>query len=267
MSSDDNSPVIYPQPDATWMADHRRKIIAAIPETVDDTMAEISRIAERMIARFASLPCVGEVAKIPACSSGFAATCPERDTPACPRRIAAFELERQVDNRRERLRAAGVPERAATLVTSPKLDDSIVAFKLVRAWLTSGQQHLVLCGPVGVGKSVAAAHALLVSGGAWISASEAGSVAIEDRDRMKRLERANLLVIDDVGTEIDKGWSIATIRKLVEGRADRMLRTLITSNLVRSSFELILEARAVDRILGDGEIVEFGGKSLRGVRP
>lgn len=265
MSDTDEKQAIYPLPDAQWLAERKRAIAEREARADDDVFATIRGVAERMIARFAPLPCQGEVAKIPACSDLFASSCAERPAPGCPRNIAAFEEERRIDARLERLRAAGVPEKAAVLVTSAALREEI-PLRLVREWLASGTQHLALCGSKGVGKSVAAAHAVFVTGGAWISASESGAIAIEERERMKRAESANLLVIDDVGTEIDKGWSVATITKLVCNRADRSLRTLLTTNLSRTDFEQLMGPRAVDRILGDGRIHEYGGPSLRGAK-
>jgi hypothetical protein len=71
-------------------------------------------------------------------------------------RQAAREHERQLRERVELLRVAGHSERALRTIMRPDLDMTLPAIARMRAWDPSERNILVLSGPVGTGKSIAA---------------------------------------------------------------------------------------------------------------
>lgn len=103
---------------------------------------------------------------------------------------------------------------------------------------------LVLSGPVGTGKSTIACQLLiraLLSSHArcyYVEATEIPSIAIErpdtdDGESVWGLLRgqAQLLVIDDLGTDRSTNWTDVSFRRVLNGRYGRQVVTIITTNL------------------------------------
>lgn len=226
------------------------------------------------------------------------------DSMAAVDAIAAFRRERaqrQEERRRGfrvRLTKAGVPERHLLSVFDREPERS-EAVDIIDAWLDSGETFCVLLGGVGVGKSAAAAWAVIEEAkqpegyaecrdltdeytsqgpraeprrarggepGKFIAAADLTRVTgFDSTKEWGALASAHLLVLDDVGAEyVDgKGWSTSALHKLVCERYDACLRTVITSNLTADAFKKQYGERVADRIRESGRVVSLGGKSRR----
>jgi len=143
------------------------------------------------------------------------------------------------------------------------------ALRGVRGWLQGSERWCLVLGPVGTGKSVAARWAVsqVLDTGRWAFMTSAVRIAQlstwDDAGELDRLERADLLVIDDVGAEAENDHARVTLRSLLDTRHDRGRRTLLTSNLLGGNLSRWLGARITDRILSSYVRVETSGASMR----
>lgn len=142
---------------------------------------------------------------------------------------------------------------------------------LVRRWLTRASapvggpvpQFLALCGPTGIGKTVAAAWAIAEVGqGIAISSTELMQAR---KERAAALWGARILVLDDLGTEQDEPGKFASaLYDLINKRQrERWMLTLITSNLSRTALVARYDARTVQRIRHRGYIADVLGRDMR----
>jgi DNA replication protein DnaC len=226
-------------------------------------MADIQARAQAQIAAFRELPCRGETARVSACSEEFASKCERRTTPSCPRSILAFDAEMAEMAERERLRMAGIPR--GVLGTLMNGFQATEATQAVDAWLGTSERLLLLSGDLGTGKSVAAGYAIKRSSGRWMHASEIAKAArFEHEDRMRELQRARLLVIDDVGAEFNdaSGWGKAQLTTLLLTRYEDALRTILTTNLNPAAWKQYADPRIIDR-LAEGTAFKVPGTSRR----
>jgi hypothetical protein len=186
----------------------------------------------------------------------------------------------------EYLRSAGVPRLFAERVLASvpgsgrreALED-VETLRVVRAFLVAGQataqMHdgarelftggewgVVLAGPPGNGKSLAAAYAIARAGGVWIDARRLANPKME----IDAAERAPLLVVDDLGTEYSGTNAYATERAaaLLELRYQDRRRTLVTTNLRRDDFAARYGPRLFDRLRDRAKFLELLSPSLRG---
>jgi hypothetical protein len=200
---------------------------------------------------------------------------PGRPSPATTAVTAAVE-------RATRWRSWGVPEKTVRLVAAQELldtDATKAARELVVEVGNGGGGHggrvwCALLGPVGCGKTVAAALWLtevpsLVHGARMFVSSESvaalppGTVWAEER--IEALSKAPVIVLDDVGLNdgVD-GRLHPACQRVLRARYDRRLPTMLTSNsLPRALRQYLGDARMADRW---DEVSVFRGVDQR-VRP
>lgn len=150
------------------------------------------------------------------------------------------------------------------------------ALGLVREWMGLGKVFLLMTGSPSGGKSVAATWAMrcAVEGGrsAWmvraVEESRQSLYSQEANDRVKRMRRVGMLVIDDMGTEMHGEVWKQTLDDVIDARYQSRLSTVMTSNLEAEVFAKRYGERIAERIRHDGMVVNAGNVSLRksGVR-
>lgn len=158
------------------------------------------------------------------------------------------------------------------------------AVEAVEKWMESGASLLLLHGPTGSGKSLAAATCFLAAretlrwtgggetrwdsyGCGFAAACDVARQSYFDaagRDLVDHLKRVTLLVLDDVGAEqVSAPW-LATLDEVINARfGDRRKRTVLTTNLSAkrpgvgqvSPFEERYGARVARRIRESGAVV------------
>lgn len=262
-----------PAPSVTWLAERQRTLIADAERARADRDAQdtaellesLRRLAGKRLALLASTVCGGERARVGSCTTLVAANCPAREEPCCPRAILAFEEQEAQRALVERLEdQAGVPSAHVKVLTrSLRATEATLA---IDPWLKSGKRLLVLAGGVGVGKSVAAAQALVRSPGRWLAAQDLPTLArFENAEKLERYRRARLLVLDDVGAEYadGSGWARTELHRLVHHRFEHDQPTILTTNLSPKAWHAYADERLRDRIAGDGLVVIVGGSSMR----
>lgn len=188
------------------------------------------------------------------------------------------EVERDKHRRRSRLVDLGLPPKDLELVLGGTAYMSETqAMGEAQALLESGKVILVLSGERGCGKTTAAswwvaqAHKggsqYLVSTRAMFrDASKLARQSRYDDKGMQDLERAEALVIDDLGIEYDdkSGATRSFFDALINSRYANMLPTVITTNLNGQQFKARYGERVADRIREAGKFVELSDKSMRG---
>lgn len=127
---------------------------------------------------------------------------------------------------------------------------------------------LLLLGPAGVGKSVAAAAAMMAHGRAiggrapgspkpylWIQASRfIGISHFEDTDRqfLAEVEKVGFLVVDEIGSDQASKTGHVRVTELLLARFAQRRATVLTGNLKHSEFEEAYGKALVDRIRSGG---------------
>lgn len=177
---------------------------------------------------------------------------------------------------------SGVPKRHIE-----KFDDMHESDALREALMYDYRDFLVLCGPVGTGKSFIAAYlcyrwALDSYGGYFKNEAEWGEVAARLReqvgwytayevaaatcqDQWDIASKYRVLVIDDLGIEDNTPRSIAAINFMVSKRYDHGedMATIITGNMTTDDITGRYGKRLTDRLIENGRIIVCDGPAVR----
>lgn len=140
-------------------------------------------------------------------------------------------------------------------------------------------RNFLLYGPVGTGKSFlchALARALLDSGVPVVYQTAYGmqelfqsvrfapaSLRAEREGALERLREADVLVIDDLGTETVHAVSVGHLFELLNDRLLEKKSTIISTNLELREIERIYSPRVFSRIFGEYELYNIFGDDLR----
>ena len=170
----------------------------------------------------------------------------------------------------------------SSLDAVPRIRDTVTkglkdtpAHDAVREWAKSPSWCLLLLGGVGCGKSTACgAHVFEVAkteheAPIWARAVEASRMSAfgEDAERRFRLWReAELLVLDDLGTELMTATWQQALDDILDFRYQHSLRTMMPTNLSAEEFKKRYGERIADRIRHEGTIRELAGPSMRSRR-
>lgn len=136
---------------------------------------------------------------------------------------------------------------------------------------------LVICGPVGTGKShMAAAVSIeayksrLVWRVIWRDAGRFIRSLAPDADNrhgnLRDYITENLLVIDDLGGEYRTDWSTGLLEDVISRRYDRQRPTILTTNLAPDDIQRDYGDRLWDRLRDVNSVVVLAGESYRGAR-
>lgn len=144
-----------------------------------------------------------------------------------------------------------------------------ISLSAVKHWLPRESPiTLILVGQNGCGKSCAAAYACANFPGTthWITAADLirvyGDYGPDAERARRRLRRCELLVIDDVATEMDPSKMCAALIEALDHRKQR--RTLITTNLGPEAWAQRFQDPRLHSRLKTAEFVPDHGPDLRG---
>ncbi len=173
----------------------------------------------------------------------------------------------QLGRRREYF-LAKFPRRAARAALDAAAADPTILQVAQHRGLGGG--IVVLSGPVGVGKTVAACWLALQREGlaAFVPVAELASTSRYDEEACARWRTGHALIIDDLGAEyLDaKGSLVADIDAIVDRFYSSCGWLCITTNLTPADFHLRYGARLVDRIREAGHWISIAGPSRRAPR-
>ena len=135
---------------------------------------------------------------------------------------------------------------------------------------------LILMGPVGTGKTSAAAAVLQFGlkndyGGMFIGMSSLLDTIFTTKEKNRdewveferRLRETTLLVIDDLGTEKPDGWVQVKLDSIVSERYNRLKPIIVTTNLDANGLKNTYTERIIDRLRQTSKLLTFPGPSLR----
>lgn len=184
-----------------------------------------------------------------------------------------------------RLTGWGVPPQETVLLLN-RLKET-VALGFVKQWVIDahkpeGPTMLVMAGPKGVGKTIAAAYAMFYSepplpyGGKWKTeqaprfrhVADIAEMGLYGSDEVKKqrgeLKHTRALVVDDLGAEVASEHFLALFDSIVDARYGSMGHTIFTTNLTVEQFSRRYGDRVYDRIRGRGDWFDVDHESLRG---
>jgi DNA replication protein DnaC len=189
---------------------------------------------------------------------------------------AAFKREQAVFARKSAIDGLNLPITAADhdLLMRDGLDMSLRTISAISAWLTSDVPWALLVGSTGRGKTLAAAWALVQSGGRYVGARELERLASarfgEEAETFSAMLATRLLVVDDIGRERDAGNMSAALLDLVDERRKRGQKTIAIANIAKAAFlKTYADARLQSR-LGEPGIavwISDSGPDLRSRKP
>lgn len=91
-----------------------------------------------------------------------------------------------------------------------------------------------------------------------------GSGRITEKQVVQRFNRANLLVIDEIGLRsVMSDWERATLDDIIDHRSEMKKRLILTSNLSSKEFFGLLGERVESRFAELGEVVPLIGDDYR----
>ena len=148
---------------------------------------------------------------------------------------------------------------------------------------TSKVSNLLFRGGTGLGKTfLAASIAKVVSEKGFsvvydtaISVMEAfelqkfdraGEGAEENASRVKRYSDCELLILDDLGTEMTTAFTQSALYSLVNGRLLRGGKTIITTNLSEDELHRRYSPQIVSRLEGEYLVLNFAGRDIRAIK-
>lgn len=140
----------------------------------------------------------------------------------------------------------------------------------------TGAESLLLMGGTGLGKthlSTAIARRVIERGFDVVYESAPNILADFDYDRFRlrgdeepRAEKyltADLLIIDDLGTEVSTRFTVSHLYNLINTRINRALPTVISTNLSQRELSEQYDDRIVSRLFGEFTPVLFRGEDVR----
>ena len=85
-------------------------------------------------------------------------------------------------------------------------------------------------------------------------------------DTLGQLISADLLILDDLGSEYDKPFYISTIYNIINTRLNKRLPTIVNTNLSHEEMLKKYEERIISRLFAIYKSLGFVGKDIRLIR-
>ncbi len=90
-----------------------------------------------------------------------------------------------------------------------------------------------------------------------------GNKDASEMEIIDNLNQADLLIIDDLGTDKVSDWSRQIIYTIIDRRYRDVKQMIITSNLNLSEFANLYDDRIASRLLEMGKVISLTGKDMR----
>jgi len=167
----------------------------------------------------------------------------------------------------ENMIRAGVPGRRLEEALAADVDLEAPAIKALDSW-SEDRNILVIAGPIGVGKTIAAVLWLQANGGRrplFMRASAFEARGRYDHDTRQAWERSTGFVLDDLGVEYTdaRGNFAALLDELVDLYTGGHAGLVITTNLDASKFRERYGERVASRIVKFGNWRNIRGEDRR----
>ncbi len=137
-----------------------------------------------------------------------------------------------------------------------------------------GAKSLLFSGATGLGKTFLSAciarqvadegyGVVYVTAAALFADYEAVRFSRADESLLRRYEQCDLLIIDDLGTEMTTQAVIAALYEIVNGRLLGQRATIISTNLQPENLEARYNAQIASRLTGSYQLISFVGEDIR----
>ena len=90
-----------------------------------------------------------------------------------------------------------------------------------------------------------------------------GSAPEAENDGVDRYYETELLIIDDLGTEISNQFTLSVLYGVINGRMNKKQSTIINTNLTSRELQVRYTDRIVSRLLGEYAVIQFKGPDIR----
>jgi|GEM_PF-476008 DNA replication protein DnaC len=194
------------------------------------------------------------------CQDDFCRRC---DDAAFPSRFANFTLG---DLDWERIEPAAARRMAQEYVANldAYLNESIGL--ILSGGVGCGKTHLA----VGIAKLAGALGytVLFVNVPAWfqeLREAYAANDSTRERDRLDEMRRADILILDDLGSEKPSDWARERLYLIVDYRTLTRRATFATTNRPLEELELAIGERVMSRLYGDALAITLAGEDYRQV--
>ena len=262
------------------MSDHRRSGKRRMEPAVEPLPSDARAATAPRSLLCPAVPCGHvDISKCPAATAtDWSDACAQSRTCFCPRTRAAWAIEEAENRSREQRQAerrraleSGIPERAFDLLGIGGIPPApLMPTTAMKAVKVHDGGFLVLVGPPGTGKSIAACSWCWAKRGLFYRAAEINRMSWFQNDEIDQLSTYPNLVIDDLGAEYDneRGNWRSKLDAIINERYDRGANaaTVITSNFGLSRLEEHVGERAWQRLNEAGKVVVCAGPSLRGAK-
>lgn len=187
------------------------------------------------------------------------------------RQVAREEAQAR-RHRRDQLERSGIDEvltdEDVDVLVADELEPTL-ALRRVREWFLGGVPIIGLFGPPDAGKSIAAGWAIARHAGT-ARYIEAVDLAMEFRadygkpsDGFAAYLRAELLVIDELGTEDDAARARATLRYVLNRRRKGRRRTILIGNMDRAELTEVYGSSLMSRLTQKAELYRVPATGMR----
>ncbi len=158
-----------------------------------------------------------------------------------------------------------------------RMEQNLACAKAFAEQFAPGRENLLLMGGTGLGKthiSTAIARAVIEGGHDVVYESVQTVFADFEYDRFRnsysaepgRADRyltAELLILDDLGTEFGNQFTVACLYQLINTRGVKGLSTIVSTNLSARELMERYDQRLTSRFLGNYRILQFVGEDIR----
>ncbi len=147
------------------------------------------------------------------------------------------------------------------------------------ASFSTSSKNIFIAGNTGLGKthlSLAIAERLLSTGWNVLYDSvinylmqiekEHFGRSTDDTDTLQIILNADLVILDDLGSEYETSFYTSTIYNIINTRLNRSLPTIISTNLTPSEIEKQYDPRIVSRLFTMYDYLKFTGKDVRSIK-
>ena len=95
------------------------------------------------------------------------------------------------------------------------------------------------------------------------SSDEEREIREEQRRDLRRYQECDLLILDDLGTEMTTSFTVSVLYALVNGRLAAGKKTIISTNLTPEAIRDRYSPQIYSRIAGEYQILRFRGQDIR----
>ena len=88
----------------------------------------------------------------------------------------------------------------------------------------------------------------------------------EAADRVRRILDCELLILDDLGTEMSTGFTHSALYNIINSRLTKGKKTIVSTNLSAGEMEARYTPQVVSRIFGEYDTVPFRGRDIRAIK-